>query len=55
MPLTYEKRPGWDREVLSKIGFKEIVIDDNINEKVCTEEEKIANRTTPMFYICARK
>lgn len=55
LPLTYEKRPAWDKEILSKIGFKEIIIDDDINKEVHVAAERIANRTTPMFYICAKK
>lgn len=55
LPLTYEERPDWDKEVLTDIGFEEILIEKSIDEFIYTKAEKISNKTTPTFYICAKK
>ncbi|AZV57214.1 class I SAM-dependent methyltransferase [Clostridium sp. AWRP] len=55
LPLTYELRPEWDKRVLDQCGFKKIIIEEDISDKIYTEEEKVAYRTTPMFSICACK
>ena len=55
LPLTYKLRPAWDEEVLMKCGFSKVDLENDISEKIYTEEEKMAYRTTPMFSICAWK
>ncbi|MBM7624406.1 class I SAM-dependent methyltransferase [Sporohalobacter salinus] len=55
LPLTYEFRPDWDEEILTDIGFKEILIEEFIDEFIYTEAEKIVNNTTPTFCISAKK
>jgi SAM-dependent methyltransferase len=55
LPLTYKLRPAWDEEVLIKCGFSKVDLENDISEKIYTEEEKMAYRTTPMFSICAWK
>ncbi|MFC0904423.1 hypothetical protein ACFHWD_06950 [Clostridium sp. MT-14] len=51
----YKLRPAWDEEVLMKCGFLKVDLENDISEKIYTEEEKMAYRTTPMFSICAWK
>ncbi|MHC6180336.1 class I SAM-dependent methyltransferase [Clostridium sp. JNZ X4-2] len=55
LPLTYELRPAWDEKVLMKCGFSKVDLENDISEKIYTEEEKTAYRSTPMFSICACK
>jgi hypothetical protein len=33
LPLTYEDRPHWDVAALKEVGFKEITVNDNINDQ----------------------
>ena len=55
LPLSKEKRPEWDRNNLSKFGFKIIRIDENINQRVFNEEEQVRYSATPMFTVVAQK
>lgn len=55
LPMTYNERPNWDKKILKKIGFNEIVIDSNISDRIYTEVEMKAYETTPMFSIVAYK
>ncbi|NMM63557.1 class I SAM-dependent methyltransferase [Clostridium sp. P21] len=55
LPMTYKIRPEWDKEVLRQCGFKKIIVEKDISDKIYTEEEKVAYKTTPMFSICAYK
>lgn len=55
LPLTYKFRPDWDEKTLAECGFKNILIEKDISEKIYTESEKAAYKTTPMFNICACK
>ncbi|WP_406541276.1 class I SAM-dependent methyltransferase [Clostridium ljungdahlii] len=55
LPLTYELRPEWDKRALTQCGFEKIIIEEDISNKIYTEEEKVAYRTAPMFSICACK
>lgn len=55
LPLTYQKRPDWDRQALAECGFREVIIESNLNDLICDDLEKIANQVTPMFAICACK
>jgi len=55
LPLTYKKRPAWDKEAFIKCGFRDIVIENNINNLIYDDREKIIYEATPMFAICAAK
>jgi len=55
LPLTYEARPDWDRKAFAECGFKEVIIQENLNELVYDDIEKILYEPTPMFAVCACK
>jgi 2-polyprenyl-3-methyl-5-hydroxy-6-metoxy-1,4-benzoquinol methylase len=55
LPLTYENRPGWDIVALEGCGFSNVLVQENLNELVYDELEKIMYQPTPMFSICACK
>lgn len=55
LPLSSEKRPMWDRRLLTEIGMEKIVIARNINDIIYTDEEKMRYRVFPMFMVCAQK
>ncbi|MDF2884926.1 MAG: methyltransferase [Clostridiaceae bacterium] len=55
LPLSKINRPAWDIEVLDEIGFKRILIENNIGNRVWNEEEKVNYGSTPMFMIVAEK
>lgn len=55
MPLSPEKRPEWDKEVLLGIGFKQVEADTMIWKRVWSAEEKLNYGSTPMFMIIAEK
>lgn len=54
-PLSKEKRPDWDVVYLDKIGFKEIIVEENIMDDVYDEGEKYRYGVTPLFMIRAEK
>ncbi|WP_026476821.1 class I SAM-dependent methyltransferase [Alkaliphilus transvaalensis] len=55
LPLTYRKRPDWDKEILSQLGFKEIIVEENINELIYNDIQKILYTPNPVFVVCAIK
>jgi ubiquinone/menaquinone biosynthesis C-methylase UbiE len=55
LPLTYEKRPQWDRQAFRQCGFQQVEVQENISELVHDEIEQLLYTTTPMFAICASK
>ncbi len=55
LPLSKEYRPEWDTKELLKIGFKKIMIETEIGNRVWNEEEQINYGSTPMFMIGAEK
>ncbi|AOT71617.1 class I SAM-dependent methyltransferase [Geosporobacter ferrireducens] len=55
LPLTYRKRPEWDQEVLTQLGFQEIIIEDNINEWIYDEAKQLLYTSIPQFILCASK
>jgi len=55
LPLSKKLRPEWDVQELKKIGFKKIIIDKGIGERVWNTIEKINYASTPMFMIAAEK
>lgn len=55
LPLTYETRPGWDVMALEECGFSNVLVQENLNELIYDELERIIYQPTPMFSICAFK
>ncbi|MEW9123245.1 MAG: class I SAM-dependent methyltransferase [Thermotaleaceae bacterium] len=55
LPLTYQKRPKWDQKILPQLGYKEIVVEENINEWIYNDIQKILYTPNPMFVVCASK
>mgnify|MGYP000046141615 CR=1 FL=1 len=55
MPLSVQKRPCWDREILKKTGFVEVQTDTKVWERVWSKEEMLNYGSTPMFMINGRK
>lgn len=54
LPLSGTNRPGWDHEVLRKLGF-DVAIEEDLGRKVYEEWEKELYGESPLFEICARK
>ena len=54
-PLEDKIRPRWDEITLSKIGFKNLLVERNIIDRVWDEKEKLLYGATPMFMISAQK
>ena len=54
-PLTTIHRPAWDEKTLSKLGFSSIHTDENVGERVLSEEEFISCAITPIFKVAAIK
>ncbi|WP_028309005.1 class I SAM-dependent methyltransferase [Desulfitibacter alkalitolerans] len=55
LPLTYEKRPEWDKKALAQCGFNTIDIAENINDVVYDERQKTMYSEVPLFAVFARK
>lgn len=55
LPLTYQKRPLWDKKALPQCGFRHIEVLENISPLVHDEIEQLLYTPTPMFAICATK
>ena len=55
LPLMGRKRPSWDNDVLSTVGFANIKNDLDITEQVWDEKEKLLYGASPMFMITATK
>lgn len=55
IPLTKERRPEWDNQVLKEIGFKEVTTIEDINSLVLDEVEQINFDFSPLFFIRAMK
>lgn len=51
VPLSRKMRPGWDRHVMKKLGFREIEAVREIWERVWSDTEKVNYGSTPMFLI----
>lgn len=47
-------RPNWDSELLDKIGFRDIIIDNTLGDRIYLEKDKFFN-PTPIFTIVASK
>ena len=55
VPMSKTKRPLWDVQILTQIGFGEVKTDMDIWKRVWSEEEKINYGSTPMFMVYAKK
>ena len=55
LPLSSKYRPHWDKDVLKKLGFKDIKVDKSIIEKVYDEKEMALYSCTPLFKIVGTK
>lgn len=48
-------RPGWDLEILKKLGYSQIDTEENLIEELWDEKEKLLYGGTPLFMIRAVK
>ncbi|PAF43401.1 class I SAM-dependent methyltransferase [Helicobacter sp. 11S03491-1] len=55
LPLSKIRRPQWDYEVLSSLGFEIIAYDKEFYQEIWDEKEKIMFHATPMFLLVAQK
>lgn len=55
LPLSRAHRPEWDTGILARVGFKKIIIEMDIQDRVWDREEKINYGSTPMFMVCVEK
>lgn len=53
LPLSKVHRPEWDRETLEKADMDVIQVLPNVGDLVWDEEEKVHEKATPLFMICA--
>lgn len=53
-PLSAQRRPAWDVDVLKALGMQ-AAADTEVWKRVWTREERINNASTPMFLVEARK
>lgn len=55
MPLSSTRRPGWDKEILSGLGFSSISVEEDMGNQVYSFMERINNAATPLFCVQACK
>lgn len=55
LPLSRTMRPQWDSAVLLNLGFKKVMIEQDMGARVWDEEEQVNYASTPMFMIVAQK
>lgn len=55
LPLSKICRPEWDAKELLSIGFKKIMIEMEIGNRVWDEVEKVNYGSTPMFMVAGEK
>jgi SAM-dependent methyltransferase len=55
LPLSRINRPEWDASVLLGVGFKKVLVETALGEKVWDEEEKVNYGSTPMFMVMGEK
>lgn len=55
LPLSKVQRPEWDIRELLAAGFKKVMVEMEIGNKVWDEVEKVNYGSTPMFMIGAEK
>ena len=54
LPLSRERRPQWDMDILRKIGFSDCFYDNALSERIFAERDATYN-PVPMFAISGRK
>ena len=54
VPLSGIRRPAWDLALLSSLGLR-AEADEQIWQRVWSEEEKISFASTPLFLVRGRK
>ncbi len=55
LPLSKQHRPERDTKELLTIGFKKLMVEMEIGNRVWNEEEKVNYGSTPMFMMGAEK
>ncbi|AOZ91044.1 class I SAM-dependent methyltransferase [Paenibacillus crassostreae] len=55
LPLSYVKRPAWDVDMLTYIGFQSVTVLQGFDSAVHSETAQILNQHRPMFAIIAAK
>lgn len=55
LPLSKIFRPEWDEKQLNNIGFKNIMVEREIGNRVWDEVEKVNYGSTPMFMVLGEK
>lgn len=55
MPLSDTPRPEWDRQVLAKLGFSKIQIEEDMGDQVYSFMERMNYAATPLFCVQAYK
>ncbi len=55
LPLTGEKRPYWDEDLLTGFNVNEVSVINDVGDVLYSEKEKVNYRSTPMFMIKVRK
>lgn len=55
VPLSGIRRPDWDKQVMSQLGFIEICTDETVWKRVWSEEERLNYGSTPMFMVTGKK
>ncbi len=55
LPLSKICRPEWDAKELLSIGFKKVMVEMEIGNRVWDEVEKTNYGSTPMFMIAGEK
>ncbi|MBV7276224.1 class I SAM-dependent methyltransferase [Clostridium sp. PL3] len=55
LPLSKICRPQWDAKELLDIGFKKVMVEMEIGNRVWDEVEKVSYASTPMFMVCGEK
>lgn len=55
MPLSDTPRPEWDRQVLTRLGFAGIQIEENMGDQVYSFMERMNYAATPLFCVQAYK
>lgn len=53
--MSTRLRPHWDAGALIDVGFKEVFINTDITDCIWDEEDKVVNRSTPMFLVGGEK
>lgn len=55
MPLSDTPRPEWDRQVLNRLGFAKIRIEEDMGDQVYSFMERMNYAATPLFCVQAYK